>query len=155
VRFLLLIIAILIIEMYLLIHIGGELGALPTIALVFITAGLGLWMLRQQSLTTLRKASFSMVKGKAPVREAAEGIILLIGGILLLIPGFFTDTIGFLCLLPPTRALFLNRFAKRMPEMHGQTRYRHDSHTIEGEWQTETEVNTNTKADKKRLPTSD
>lgn len=106
-RFVLTLLAVLIIEMYLLIEIGSELGAFATIALVFITAAVGLWMMRLQGLSTLRRASLAASKGEPPVREAAEGVILLVGGALLLIPGFFTDAIGLLCLLPPTRALLL------------------------------------------------
>lgn len=137
---LLLVVAVLVIEMYLLIAIGGELGALTTIALVFITAALGLWMLRQQSLTMLRKVSMTMVQGDAPVLEAAEGIVMLIGGILLLIPGFFTDALGFFCLLPPTRALLLRRLRKNTLAARAQRNRQGDnSHIIDGEWHEEQE----------------
>lgn len=98
-----LIIAIAVIEMYLLIAIGGEIGALSTIALVFITAALGIWMLRQQGFATLSRALMSVQRGREPVQEVAEAPFLLLGGVLLLLPGFFTDAIGFLCLLPWTR----------------------------------------------------
>jgi UPF0716 protein FxsA len=156
VRFLLLIVAVLVIEMYLLIKIGGELGAIPTIVLVFVTAALGLWMLRLQGLATLRRASSALVSGEAPVREAAEGIILLIGGILLLIPGFFTDFVGFLCLLPPTRALLLKQFDRNVRVV--KTRHyrgKDSSYTIDGEWLKESEPKSKSDVTdaKKRLST--
>jgi UPF0716 protein FxsA len=156
VRFLLFIVAVLFIEMYLLITIGGEIGAVLTIALVFITAALGLWMLRQQGLATLRRASASLINGEAPVREAAEGIILLTGGILLLMPGFFTDFVGFLCLLPPTRALLLKHFSSNMRVVKSQNYGgNHTSRTIEGEWYKESESNSDLNNAKKRLSTPD
>ena len=130
------IIAVLIVEMYLLIQIGGGLGAFTTIALVFITAALGIWMLRLQGLNTLRKASFSAVQGEAPVREALEGVLLVVGGVLLLIPGFFTDGLGFLLLLPPIRKLLLRRMGEnpRVAQADGQNPGSGRSKVIEGEW---------------------
>jgi UPF0716 protein FxsA len=150
VQFLLLIIVVLIIEMYLLITIGGELGALPTIALVFITAALGLWMLRQQSLSTLRRASFVIARGEAPVHEVAEGAVLLAGGILLLIPGFFTDAVGFLCLFPLSRQLLLQRFIRNAGAGHANAGDGRGAQTIEGEWRRESAH----KSGKKRFPRS-
>lgn len=107
-----LIIAIAVIEMYLLIAIGGEIGALSTIALVFITAAVGIWMLRQQGFATLARALRSVQSGREPVQEVAEAPFLLLGGVLLLLPGFFTDAIGFLCLLPWTRRAMLHFIVK-------------------------------------------
>ena len=134
-------IAVLILEMYLLIEIGGEIGALSTIALVFITAAVGIWMLRQQSLSTLRRASMTTMRGEAPVREAAEGIFLVLGGVLLLIPGFFTDAIGFLFLFRPTRALLTRRFRNKVTVVSTQTDARTKSapRVIEGEWKRDNE----------------
>ena len=139
-RLVLILLLVLIIEMYLLIEIGSELGALPTILLVFITAAVGLWMMRLQGLLTMRRANRSLQMGQAPLREAAEGVVLLVGGGLLLFPGFFTDFIGLLCLLPPTRALllrWLGRNVKVSPaggpageEPGGTPRPR----VIEGQW---------------------
>lgn len=137
----LVLIAIFVVEMYLFIEIGGEIGAFPTIALVFITAALGVWMLRQQSLSTLRRASMATMQGQAPVREAAEGIFLLIGGVLLLIPGFFTDVIGFLFLFRPTRALLTRRFRNIESVVSTQTgsRTKSSPQVIEGEWKRDSE----------------
>ena len=91
------------VEIYLLLQIGGIVGILPTIFLVVFTAILGAWLLKQQGFATLRRFQENMAKGEIPAYEMIEGPILLIGGILLLTPGFFTDAIGFACLFPVTR----------------------------------------------------
>lgn len=134
------IVAIAVVELYLLIAIGGEIGALATIALVFITAALGLWMLRQQGLATLRRALLSAQRGDRPLLEVAEAPFLLLGGLLLLIPGFFTDLLGFLCLLPFTRRWLLSRVVKKAQsrgQIHTVDRGRQTPRVIEGEWRRE------------------
>lgn len=107
-----------IIEIYLLIQVGGLIGALPTIGLVVLTAVLGAAMLRIQGFQTYLRFQRSLSKGRYPATEMLEGVALLVGGVLLLTPGFFTDAIGFVCLLPWTRralvawsvSRFLNAF---------------------------------------------
>ena len=100
---LVLIIAIPLIEIYLLIQIGSLIGVLPTILLVVLTAVLGAALLRQQGLATLRRLRASLDRGELPAIEILEGVSLLVGGALLLTPGFFTDMIGFLLLLSASR----------------------------------------------------
>jgi UPF0716 protein FxsA len=103
-RFLLvLFITIPIVEMVILIEVGGLIGALPTVGLVLLTAVIGLWLLRLQGLITLRRVQQRLSEGEIPETELLEGVMLLIGGALLLTPGFVTDTIGFTCLLPGLR----------------------------------------------------
>ncbi|MFT5098411.1 MAG: UPF0716 protein FxsA [Patiriisocius sp.] len=92
-----------ILEMYLLIQVGSRIGALPTIGLVVLTATLGIWLLRLQGLATLARLQSRLNQGEIPGQELLEGIMLLVGGALLLTPGFFTDGIGFVCLLPGLR----------------------------------------------------
>lgn len=92
-----------IIEIYLLIQVGGIIGALPTIGLVVLTAVLGVMLLRMQGIQTFLRFQQSLVQGRNPAGELLEGVALLIGGALLLTPGFFTDAIGFACLVPVTR----------------------------------------------------
>ena len=92
-----------IIEIYLLIQVGGIIGAIPTIGLVVLTAVIGAALLRAQGLQTYLRFNQAMGEGRLPATEIMEGIALLIGGALLLTPGFFTDFIGFICLLPFTR----------------------------------------------------
>lgn len=90
-------------EIYLLIKVGGVIGALPTVFMVVFTAVLGAWLLRIQGFSTLARVRTTMAQGGVPALEMLEGAVLLVSGALLLTPGFFTDTIGFLCLIPSLR----------------------------------------------------
>lgn len=111
--FLLLFIAIPILEMVLLIKVGQWLGILPTIALVLLTAVVGLALLKRQGFSTLMRAQQKMQAGDIPAQEMFEGIFLAVGGALLLTPGFFTDGIGFACLLPGVRKRLVAYMLKR------------------------------------------
>lgn len=91
------------IEIYLLLQIGGIVGVFPTILLIVGTAILGAGLLRQQGLATWTRLQANLAKGELPAYEMVEGPILLLGGALLLTPGFFTDIIGFACLIPSVR----------------------------------------------------
>ncbi|QSP94444.1 FxsA family protein [Marinobacter salinisoli] len=119
--FLLLFIVMPIAEMAVLIKVGGVIGVLNTVGLVLLTAVIGAWLLRQQGLATLLRANQRLNSGELPAREVAEGLILAVGGALLLTPGFITDTIGFLCLIPVTRHWFAAYALKRMV-ISGQSR---------------------------------
>jgi UPF0716 protein FxsA len=92
-----------ILEIYLLIKVGGIIGALPTIFLVVFTAVLGAWLIRLQGFSTLRRVRESLARGEIPAVEMLGGVLLAIAGALLLTPGFFTDSIGFLLLIPVVR----------------------------------------------------
>ncbi len=102
-----------ILEMWLLIKVGGLIGAVPTIGLVFLTAMIGLALLRQQGFSTLMRARLKMASGELPASEMLEGLFLAVGGALLLTPGFITDAIGFSCLIPGIRQLIIHAAAKR------------------------------------------
>lgn len=91
------------VEIYLLLQLGGIVGVLPTVLLVVFTAVLGAWLLRQQGFATWQRLQANLAQGAMPAYEMIEGPILLVGGALLLTPGFFTDAIGFACLIPFTR----------------------------------------------------
>jgi UPF0716 protein FxsA len=97
-----------IIEIYVLIQVGSVIGALPTIILVVATAVIGAFLLRQQGLSTFMRFQQNMATGQLPAKEMVEGVMLLVGGALLMTPGFFTDTIGFFCLIPFTRQWIAN-----------------------------------------------
>ncbi len=112
--FLLLFIVMPIAEMAVLIQVGGMIGVLNTVGLVLLTAVIGAWLLRQQGLATLLRARQRMNSGELPAREVAEGLILAVGGALLLTPGFITDAIGFLCLLPGSRHFLAAQALKRL-----------------------------------------
>ena len=102
-----------IVEIYLLIQVGTVIGALPTILLVVATAVIGAYLLRQQGLSTLARFQKNMTTGVMPAREMLEGVLLLIGGALLMTPGFFTDTMGFMCLIPFTRRFLVDQLISR------------------------------------------
>ncbi|MCP4043468.1 MAG: FxsA family protein [Gammaproteobacteria bacterium] len=103
-----------ILEIYLLIHLGGLVGVIPTIILVVFTAVLGAALVRIQGIATLYRIQETLARKELPATALFEGAFLLVAGALLLTPGFFTDAVGFLCLVPPFRqgASFwlLNRF---------------------------------------------
>ena len=90
-------------EIALFIEIGGFIGLWPTIATVILTAVLGTALLRQQGMATLRRAQMEMDAQRLPVRELFDGACLLVAGVLLLTPGFLTDAVGFILLVPPLR----------------------------------------------------
>jgi UPF0716 protein FxsA len=105
-NFQILFLAILIIpfaEIYLLIQVGGIIGAFSTILLVVLTAVLGTWLLRQQGFATFQRFQENLARGEIPAYEMVEGPIILVGGALLLTPGFITDIIGVACLIPQLR----------------------------------------------------
>lgn len=100
-------------EIYILMRIGTVLGPLPTVALCIFTAALGAALLRRQGLQTLARVQGRLQKGEIPATDMLGGVILLLAGILLLTPGFFTDVIGFLCLIPACRDLIVNNILRQ------------------------------------------
>ena len=97
-----------VLEMYVLIKVGAQIGAMTTIFLVLLTAFVGLFLLRQQGFRTLFNAKTKIERAELPLEEIFAGIFLAIGGALLLTPGFITDFIGFLCLVPSTRKVLIS-----------------------------------------------
>ncbi|MBB4286407.1 FxsA family protein [Roseospira goensis] len=96
-------------EIAVFIQVGGVIGLGWTLVLVVLTAVAGTLLLRAQGLSTLNRARASLDRGEVPMREVFDGACLLVGGALLLTPGFVTDTVGFLLLLPPVRGALLER----------------------------------------------
>ncbi len=128
-------VAVPIVEIYLLIQVGQVIGAGWTILLVILTAVIGVWLLRIQGLSTLMRAQKKMQSGELPAYEMLEGMGLVVAGALLLTPGFFTDTIGFLLLLPPIRIWLVGRIASRMvvsPTMGPQPGRSSQNNVIDG-----------------------
>jgi len=99
----LLFIIIPLIELYFIIVVGEAIGAFWTVILVILTAVVGVNLLRIQGMSTLAKAQQNMAMGQIPAMEMMEGIALAVAGVLLITPGFITDSIGFLCLIPASR----------------------------------------------------
>ena len=102
------------IEIYVLLAVGSVIGAFPTIFMVVFTAVLGAWLLRRQGFATWQRFQSNLQNGQIPAYEMIEGPILLVGGALLLTPGFFTDMLGFACLVPALR----RRIAQYVIEQH-------------------------------------
>lgn len=102
-----------IVEMWILIEVGGWIGALPTIGLVVLTATIGLSLLKQQGLSTLMRARRKMDEGAIPASELVSGVMIAVGGALLLTPGFVTDALGFALLIPQTRQWLLFKLIDR------------------------------------------
>ena len=102
-----------VIEMWILIEVGGWIGVLPTIALITLTATLGLSLLKRQGLSTLMIARRKMDEGSIPASELVSGVMIAVGGALLLTPGFVTDAIGFALLIPQTRQWLLLMLVNR------------------------------------------
>ena len=120
---LILLLTVPLIEIYLLIQVGSVIGALPTVALVVLTAILGAGLLRWQGFTTMQRVRQTLGRGELPAIEMLEGVVLLICGALLLTPGFFTDIIGFLGLVPfVRRRLILWFLSKGMIMGQAETR---------------------------------
>jgi len=90
-------------ELYVLIAVGSVLGALPTIFLIIASAALGSFLLKQQGLATWQRFQSAITRHEVPAQELMEGFLILLGGALLLTPGFITDAIGLACLLPSLR----------------------------------------------------
>lgn len=126
-----------VIEIWLLIKVGGALGVLPTILLLILAGMLGMALLRHQGFATLARFQRSMNEGQVPAQAMLDGVVLLVAGVLFMIPGFFSDILGLLCLFPPTRYLLLKALLKRSTVSVQGFQYtqstRQGSNDIEGE----------------------
>lgn len=141
-----------VIEVYLLIEVGGIIGAGWTVFLVVLTAIVGVRLLKQQGISTLMRANRTMSQGQVPAMEMMEGLFLAVGGALLITPGFFTDAIGFICLVPLSRRViiqylllnssFTASYSVQQENQSRETQERENrggknSRTIEGEYHRE------------------
>lgn len=139
----LLFLAIPLLEIYFLILVGSWIGALPTVLLVILTAAVGVALARHQGLATLQRLQVTRARGELPAIELFEGVILLVGALLLVIPGFITDLAGFVCLFPASRralALWtLRHVNKGAPPPTGSTEPSsgREGRTLEGEFHRE------------------
>ena len=102
------------IEIYLFIKIGAEIGAFITILLILTTAIIGIFYARYESLNTLKSGFSQMVKNEVPAYEIVSGAAIAFGALLLIIPGFATDTLGFLFIFPITRKFIFGRISKNL-----------------------------------------
>ncbi|RPG95172.1 MAG: FxsA family protein [Candidatus Pelagibacter sp. TMED253] len=100
-------------EVFLMIKIGGKIGALNTVSLIFLTAIIGIYFAKLEGIKTMRSGIANLYQNKAPIYEMITGASIAIAALLLIIPGFFTDTIGFLLLIPFTRKILISFFIKK------------------------------------------
>ena len=116
-------------EIYLFIEVGGQIGALNTLALIFFTAIVGLYFAKLQGIQTLKSGMVNVYQNKIPIYEMISGASIAVAALLLIIPGFFTDIVGFFLLIPFTRKIFLNIALKDRKKDRVKTQ----SKTIDGE----------------------
>ena len=135
-------------EIYVLVTVGQSIGGLSTVLLVIITAFIGSRLLKQQGWSTMAKAQQSIAEGRTPALEMFEGVVILVSGILLLTPGFITDILGLLGLMPWSRSYFINHFLEKNAERvfskknsvfinkgeNSETKKSNKDETIEGEF---------------------
>lgn len=107
--FLLLFIAVPVIELWLILQIGAAIGAPATIALLLLDSVVGAWLMKSQGGAVWQRFREASSAGRVPANEAVDGFFVILGGTLLLVPGFLSDIVGLLFVLPPTRALFRGR----------------------------------------------
>ena len=116
-------------EIFLMIKIGGKIGALNTVALIFLTAVIGVYFAKLQGIRTLRSGMVNLYQNKLPVYEMLSGASIAIAALLLIVPGFFTDFLGFLLLIPFTRKILFNIALKNKREINLNNK----KNTIDGE----------------------
>jgi UPF0716 protein FxsA len=110
----LLFIVVPIVELFVIIQVGEAIGVLPTIALLIVDSVLGSMLMRSQGRTAWRRFNAALAEGRMPHREVLDGVLVIFGGAFLLTPGFLTDVLGAILLLPPTRALVRGVVARRL-----------------------------------------
>ncbi len=94
-----------VVEIYLIIRVGSLIGALPTVLLLLAISSAGAWLVRTQGFALMRRIQAELARGRLPAAELLDGALVLVGGVLLLTPGFFTDLFGLVLLIPASRAL--------------------------------------------------
>ena len=124
------IILIPIIEIYLLIKIGSQIGAITTIFMIFLTAIVGVYYARYEGLNTLKSGFLQLSKHKKPTYEMLSGAAIAFAALLLIIPGFATDTVGFILIFPATRKLIFGMLSKKFSYKNQNT-----SNYIDGEFE--------------------
>ena len=127
---LLLIILIPVIEIYLLIKIGSQIGAITTILLIFTTAIVGIYYAKYEGLSTLKSGFIQLSKNEAPTYEIISGAAIAFSALLLIIPGFVTDIVGFLIIFPITRKFFFNKLFLKFNKKKDKT-----NNFIDGEFE--------------------
>ena len=126
-----LILGIPLIEIYLFIKVGSQIGALNTILLILATAVVGIWYARYEGFNTLKSGMSQLVKNELPLYEIVSGAAIAFAALLLILPGFATDIIGILLVFPITRRVILSKYSKKYSSKNKQKR----KNFIEGEYE--------------------
>lgn len=119
-------------ELYILIEVGGAIGALTTILVIIATAALGGWLMKYQGIQLMRQTQRQLAQGQLPQRAALEGALIFIGGIILLLPGLVTDLMGLMLLIPAIRVAVVRTWAQRAGQRRASQNYHY---TVDTEWQ--------------------
>ena len=127
---LILIIGIPLLEIFLFIKVGSYIGAFNTIALIIITAFIGIIYARYEGFNTLRSGISQLMRNEIPIYEMVSGAALAFAALLLILPGFATDFLGFLLIFPPTRKIFVKKFSKNVKRKNNL-----NNNVIEGEFE--------------------
>jgi UPF0716 protein FxsA len=127
--FFLLFIGVPALEVFLMIKLGGKIGALNTVSLILLTAIIGIYFAKLEGIKTMRSGVMNLYQNKIPIYEMISGASIAIAALLLIIPGFFTDSIGFLLLIPFTRKILISFLVKKQNISNGQE----DKKTLDGE----------------------
>ena len=127
--FFLLFIGVPALEVFLMIKIGGKIGALNTVSLIFLTAIIGLYFAKLEGMKTMKSGVMNLYQNKILIDEMISGASIAIAALFLIIPGFFTDTLGFLLLIPFTRKILISFFIKKEAISKNQE----DISTLDGE----------------------
>ncbi len=102
-----------IVELYVFVQVADAIGFLPALLWIVAISAVGAWLVKREGLSALRRANEKVSRGELPTEELANGVLILFGGALMLTPGFFTDVLGLLLVLPPTRALLRGSVRRR------------------------------------------
>ena len=125
-----LILAIPLLEIYLFIKVGSQIGALNTVLLILVTAVVGIWYARYEGFNTLKSGMSQLVKNELPLYEIVSGAAIAFAALLLILPGFATDIIGILLVFPVTRKIILSRYSKKYSNKN-----KNNKNYIEGEYE--------------------
>jgi UPF0716 protein FxsA len=126
---LIIIVAVPVVEIFLMIKIGSFIGAINTILLIFLTAVIGVYLAKKESLNTLRSGFSNIYQNKLPVYEIISGASIAVAAVLLIVPGFVTDLMGFILIFPFTRKILIKLWLSKKNNIHNKQ----DNNTIDAE----------------------
>jgi len=113
-------------ELFVILQVGRAIGALDTVALLVVVSMIGAWLVKREGLSVVRRAQERVAQGAVPGRELVDGVMILFAGALLITPGFLSDVVGVLLLLPPVRAALRGSVTRRLSRRAGFTSFDRD-----------------------------